>query len=890
MEVVMKKQFIKIYSFLICLLLVLSLTACNIGSGNKSDSGSDIEDGENNGSSTGGKDNNGGEGSDNGQGGETGVGGSESEKTPRTILTATLSSDGILSLKLSDGSTVTFATISYSDEGNISASYDSTLASELSVKSFEFLGEGRIAIIVGDTKMECSGQLICSHSYGGWKPLSETCAERTLIRYCALCGEGEAKVETLDGAHLTVLHEGRPATCKENGYEPYVTCERCDYTTYKQIDKIPHTPIADKGYPATNTEYGLTDGSHCLVCGEVIIPQHIILPTGTGSIESYSGDYGYEHLLTLPEGEKLAVFYEKIDEAAEAFHESNTDLTDDTVEEIAYSELGLSTEEALAVYSVYRNDNPLYYWLGSVVSYNGDSLFLKTEEPYRTAVKRAEYNAKIYSEVKRITDLAASADGLYEISLIYHDEIIRMTSYSYEPDGVTPSNSPEAHNILGVFAFGEGVCESYAKAFQLLLNYSGVDNLFVTGFSKGEAHAWNLVELDDGRYYWYDLTWDDTPEYMLGVSYNYLAVDDHSIVTWRDYGWVVSEQSSFIETHTPDSPTERGLLDGLDYIYPLPERASAPMPLGKLRMSFTADGVSYVRIGASEVTVTSLPSGNAVIPNTVDYLGRGYTVSMIGALDEKGFIKSVPVGGSPTSLTLPSSIRLITDLSLGIPSLESITVSEDGVYFTSLDGVLFTKNLVTLVKYPEGRKNGAYSIPDATLYVAYGAMDGLSSLSTLDLGSSLSSLGISSFGYLYPDSDTVFKNQVIKGELPKILSSMSEDGKLTVNEDNEAFVLYEGCIYSEDMKTLISYADRTLSLIRLSSSLERIEAYAFLTAISLKEIYLASAPVSIGEMAFFNCIRLESVYIPEGTDLSATEIDIFGNDCFLDAILRYYTE
>ena len=40
--------------------------------------------------------------------------------------------------------------------------------------------------------------------------------------------------------HSLVEHEGKEATCTEEGYEAYVECTTCDYTTYKKIEKKPH--------------------------------------------------------------------------------------------------------------------------------------------------------------------------------------------------------------------------------------------------------------------------------------------------------------------------------------------------------------------------------------------------------------------------------------------------------------------------------------------------------------------------------------------------------------------------------------------------------------------------------------------------------------------------
>lgn len=48
------------------------------------------------------------------------------------------------------------------------------------------------------------------------------------------------------------------------------------------------------------------------------------------------------------------------------------------------------------------------------------------------------------------------------------------------------------------------VCAGYAAATQLFLQRLGIESFLITG-STGGPHAWNMVELEDG-YYWYDAT------------------------------------------------------------------------------------------------------------------------------------------------------------------------------------------------------------------------------------------------------------------------------------------------------------------------------------------------------------------------------------------------
>ena len=62
-----------------------------------------------------------------------------------------------------------------------------------------------------------------------------TCTVAGEKRYaCAECGV--KKTESIDAkGHNLVIHDAKAATCVEIGWEAYVTCRNCNYTTYKEI-------------------------------------------------------------------------------------------------------------------------------------------------------------------------------------------------------------------------------------------------------------------------------------------------------------------------------------------------------------------------------------------------------------------------------------------------------------------------------------------------------------------------------------------------------------------------------------------------------------------------------------------------------------------------------
>lgn len=112
--------------------------------------------------------------------------------------------------------------------------------------------------------------------------------------------------------------------------------------------------------------------------------------------------------------------------------------------------------------------------------------------------------------------------------LAIHDYLAKTAEYNVKDKnkGYAPD-----HNAYGVLVLKTGVCESYAKAFQLLAKEAGLETKYVTGEAINEGpHAWNMIKLDE-EWYNVDVTWDD-PVYSnpedkwIEVQYKYFNVPD----------------------------------------------------------------------------------------------------------------------------------------------------------------------------------------------------------------------------------------------------------------------------------------------------------------------------------------------------------------------------
>ncbi len=577
-------------------------------------------------------------------------------------------------------------------------------------------------------------------TYSEWKSIKEaTCKTAGKeARSCLICGDTETR-QTSRADHIPVEFKGKEAGCINPGLTAGSYCESCN-SIISGIEDIPalgHTEVIDQAVEPTDNKPGRTEGKHCSTCGQVFVKQQSIFSGEYSNPDRYHGDYGYNSLATLSNGKKMQEFYAEIDAIASDFHDSLNDAKIKKKEEkdvyylaeVTYSDNGINCDEAFAVWSAYMKDHPLYYWMSKQISYNDDIITLQVDFEYIDGEAREDINADIYKTVEEYIAFLDGETSVYGITLGLHDVIINGADYAYMSDGVTPSNKKSANNIVGVLLEGEGVCESYAKSFQLILNYCGIENIYVTGYA-GEPHGWNLVRLDDGRWYWYDLTWDDQPTWMLGVSYNYFCVSNSEFVDWRDGG--LAGTKTFLQDHTPDSAGQVGV----NYNYELPEASDIPYTYDGLMLRdeiIVREGLSYVLSGFNKISLINIDKEGAVtIPASINYEGEELTVVSIGKYDEE---HNIFISGSViyydqttrehidvTSLTIPKTVEFIWDYAFyHCRTIESFSVSEDNPEFASLDGVLFTKSLYTLINYPLAKKGMFYSPPTEVVEIAYGA-------------------------------------------------------------------------------------------------------------------------------------------------------------------------
>lgn len=143
-----------------------------------------------------------------------------------------------------------------------------------------------------------------------------------------------------------------------------------------------------------------------------------------------------------------------------------------------------------------------------------------------TKEERDSYQEKIDAAVLEwLGPLSADADDYTKAKFVF-ETLINRVDY----DTTAPNNQ----NIISVFIEGATVCRGYASATSYMLEKLGIPSIIVSGTANGEAHAWNVVQLD-GEYYCIDTTWgnsryqDEKQGTQKHVNYAYLNVTSEEL-------------------------------------------------------------------------------------------------------------------------------------------------------------------------------------------------------------------------------------------------------------------------------------------------------------------------------------------------------------------------
>ncbi|MBR5757897.1 MAG: leucine-rich repeat protein [Thermoguttaceae bacterium] len=219
------------------------------------------------------------------------------------------------------------------------------------------------------------------------------------------------------------------------------------------------------------------------------------------------------------------------------------------------------------------------------------------------------------------------------------------------------------------------------------------------------------------------------------------------------------------------------------------------------------------------------------------------------------------------SVVIPTSVEEIDeDAFFESGALESFEVAEGNARYRSIDGVLFSKDGKTLVKYPEGIKNDVYVVPESVETIERHAFYHCVSLTSVVLPQSLKTIVAGAFAECFAlESFDVPENVTKIGRRAFFLCS--ELKAINVSENNPRYRSIDGILFSHDGKKLLKRPEGTKKEeYGVPQGVKEIEEGAFDSCSSLKKVVLPEGLKTIGDGAFWECSSLEEIVLPQSLD------------------------
>lgn len=264
-------------------------------------------------------------------------------------------------------------------------------------------------------------------------------------------------------------------------------------------------------------------------------------------------------------------------------------------------------------------------------------------------------------------------------------------------------------------------------------------------------------------------------------------------------------------------------------------------------------------------------------------------ISVNGVLFSKDMstLLAYPAGDERSTYTVPDNVTEIGEGALsGCVYLDDIIVSSNNESYSSVDGVLFTKDMSTLLAYPAGNERKVYTVPVGVSVIDVEAFFGCMSLEKIIISDGVKKIGV--FAHcknlkeiVIPDSVADLLSEIIVVgcySLTNIIVSpgnkilSSSDGVLFFNDEGNFLITYpannERSTYTVPDGVNIIYVEafahsRNLKEVIMPDSVMEIYEAAFMYCTSLLKVKLSKNLTKIGMWTFYSCTSLREITIPK---------------------------
>ena len=262
----------------------------------------------------------------------------------------------------------------------------------------------------------------------------------------------------------------------------------------------------------------------------------------------------------------------------------------------------------------------------------------------------------------------------------------------------------------------------------------------------------------------------------------------------------------------------------------------------------------------SSLTSVSMPSATTIGDYAFEYCSTLTSVEMpaVATIGEFAFgwcfdLAYIHLPASCTSVFSNPFVACI--------SLREITVDENNPDYTSVDGVLYDKNVETLLACPGSKSS--IDTPSSVTTIGDCAFYGCSALTSVEM-SAVTTIDEYAF-YVCSALTSIYLPASCTSIDGNPFSGCEALKEIVVDEDNPNFSSHDGVLYDKNVETLLA-CPGSKSSIDTPSSVTTIGDEAFGDCSALTSVSMPTA-TTIGNWAFASCDALTSVEMPSVTTI-----------------------
>ncbi|MFI3231497.1 MAG: leucine-rich repeat domain-containing protein [bacterium] len=233
---------------------------------------------------------------------------------------------------------------------------------------------------------------------------------------------------------------------------------------------------------------------------------------------------------------------------------------------------------------------------------------------------------------------------------------------------------------------------------------------------------------------------------------------------------------------------------------------------------------------------------NISMPEGVNYIGEDVFSNCI----------------SLTSISMAKNIGIYEGLFYGCINLESINIDDLDENYRSKDGVLFSKDLKTLILYPLGKK-GNYIIPDSVEKIEDRAFKGCIGLTSISIPDSVEKIGEGAFKGCKGLTSMSISAGVEYIERYAFEKCGGLDN-IEVDDLNTNYKSKDGVLFSKDFKNLIYCPVGKKGEYKVENEVEYIGERAFKDCKNITSISISKNIMCIEYNSFEGCNMLKDIY------------------------------